>query len=103
MERGGLVTKKNAVYEPFGDELSPEVAFLQAAASLDVAAQLAVQSHDTEKLMDISAMWLGLAKTLRDGFPEENEELSEKEKNAFGFSNSSKIDEPIKEVVTEDA
>jgi hypothetical protein len=99
-----LVKVKPVTYEPIDDELNGSVALLQAAAALDAAVYLAVESKNVEKLMDAVAMWIGLAERL--GIDLEEEDTSDvKDKPFFGFNgtNMSKIDEPTKEVVAEDA
>lgn len=93
MERDRLVTEINSTpsYEGFGEELNAGVAMWQAASALDVAATLAIGAHDVSKLLDISAMWLGMAERLTSGFGEdEDEEEEEQEKAGFGFGNIKK-------------
>lgn len=82
--------KKAPQYETFGDELNHEVALLQAANSLDLAVYLAVQSGNVEKLLDASAMWIGMAERLANGFEQDEEESDcpeEGGKPPFGFCN----------------
>jgi hypothetical protein len=100
-----LVKVKAVTYEPVSDELNGSVAMLQAAATLDAAAYLAVESKNVSKLLDIAAMWIGIAERLGvDVEEDEDDEGDEsKAKRIFGFSSSSQIDEPTKEVVAEDA
>lgn len=102
-----MVAKNKApTYEPFGDTLDAETALLQAAASLDMAVHFAVITQNVEKLMDASAMWMGLAERLARGFDDEesDEEYEENpNKPAFGFQNISKIEETKKEENPEDA
>lgn len=99
-----MVKVKPVTYEPISDELNGSVALLQAASALDAAVFLAVESKNVEKLMDAVAMWIGLAERL--GIELDDEDTSDvKDKPFFGFNgaNMSKIDEPTKEVVAEDA
>jgi len=101
-----LVRVKPVTYEPFGDELSANVALVQAASTLDAAAYLAVESKNVSKLLDIAAMWMGLAERLTIEVDEEDDDEDEPtDKKAFGFGNGhiSQVDEPTKEVVAEDA
>ncbi|AXH68768.1 hypothetical protein SEA_COMRADE_53 [Streptomyces phage Comrade] len=100
-----MVKVKPVTYEPIADELNGSVALLQAASALDAAVYLAVESKNVEKLMDAVAMWIGLAERLGIELEDDASEESEPGKRRdFGFtSNMSKIDEPIKEVLTEDA
>lgn len=106
MEGTGLVKVKPVTYEPVSEELSGSVAMLQAAATLDAATYLAVESKNVGKLLDIAAMWIGLAERLGVEIEEEDDEDEEdnpKAKRIFGFSGThSQIDEPTKEVVAED-
>ncbi|WMI33686.1 hypothetical protein SEA_PATELGO_53 [Streptomyces phage Patelgo] len=99
-----MVKVKPVTYEPIDDELNGSIALLQAASALDAAVFLAVESKNVEKLMDAVAMWIGLAERL--GIDAEDEEDGDvKDKPFFGFNgaNMSKIDEPTKEVLNEDA
>ena len=92
-----MVTKKPAPpsYEAFGDDLNAEVALWQAASAIDVAAVEAITTHNIDKLMDVAAMWIGLAERLASGFePEEDDEVDEREhKHGFGFSTINKKEE----------
>lgn len=94
-----MVTVKPGVYEPIGDELNGQVALLQAAATLDAAVFLAVESKNIDKLMDATAMWMGLAERL--GIEVEEEESTE-EKSGFGFAGAVSNIENAEEVNTED-
>jgi len=103
-----LVKVKPVTYEPIGDELNGSVAMLQAASTLDAATYLAVESKNVGKLLDIAAMWIGLAERLGVEVEEDEDEEDEenpKSKRIFGFGGNhvSQIDEPTKEVVAEDA
>lgn len=104
-----MVKVKPVTYEPVSDELSGSVAMLQAAATLDAATYFAVESKNVGKLLDIAAMWIGLAERLgvevEDDDDEDEDDESPRGKKVFGFSgnNISQIDEPTKEVVAEDA
>lgn len=99
-----MVRVKSVRYEPIGDELNGSVAMLQAAATLDAAVYLAVESKDVGKLLDISAMWIGLAERLGVEIEEDDDDNEESDsKKIFGFGGMSKIDEPMKEVIAEDA
>lgn len=98
-----MVTVKQVRYEPVGDELSGSIAMMQAAATIDAAVALAVESKNIDKLMDAAAMWIGLAERLGIDAEEDEEEVDVKPDKVFGFSSTSQIDEPKKEVVTEDA
>jgi hypothetical protein len=90
------------VYEPIGDELDGPAALMQAAMTIDAAVFLAVESKNVEKLMDAAAMWMGLAERL--GIDAEEDEDSEDEVEngkVFGFCAASQVNEPTKEVTTE--
>jgi hypothetical protein len=94
-----LVNVTSGSYEPIGDELNGQVALLQAAAALDAAVFLAVESKNVDKLMDTVAMWIGIAERL--GI-ESIEEEAESQKT-FGFSGRSSVEEKEEEVTEEDA
>jgi hypothetical protein len=86
------IKSKAPSFEPFGDELNAEVALLQAANALDLAVYLAVQSQNVEKLLDATAMWIGLGERLASGFGQDDEEEDEPvvdnpRKPKFGFHN----------------
>jgi len=99
-----LVKVRTPTYEPIGDDLNGSVALLQAAATLDAAVYLAVESKNIDKLMDAAAMWIGLAERLGIEVEEDEEVINpDSEKKIFGFVPPSQIDEPTKEVVAEDA
>lgn len=99
-----MVKVKPVTYEPIDDELNGSVALLQAAAALDAAVFLAVESKNVEKLMDAVAMWIGLAERLGiDMEEEDNSDVKDKPFFGFGHTEMSKIDEPEKEVIAEDA
>lgn len=98
-----MVKIKSPTYEPIGDELNGSVALVQAAATLDVAVYLAVESKNIDKLMDAAAMWIGLAERLGIEVEEDEDDDVIPDKRIFGFTAPSQIDEPTKEVVAEDA
>lgn len=100
-----MVRIRAVTYAPISDELSGNSALVQAANTLDVAVSLAVDSKNVDKLLDIAAMWIGLAERLGvEGEEEESDsEETVNEKPVFGFTSMSKIEEPTKEVVAEDA
>ncbi len=83
--------KKTPQFEPFGEELNVEVALLQAANAIDLATYLAVQSSNVEKLLDASAMWIGMAERLATGFASDDDDDDEFKENPnkpkFGFCN----------------
>ena len=94
---------KAPTYEPIGDELDGSIALLQAAATLDAVVYLAVESKNVEKLMDAAAMWMGLAERLGVDLEDDGSTPDDKPNKEFGFQATSKIDEPTKEVIAEDA
>lgn len=101
-----MVRVKATTYGPIEDELSGSTALVQAAATLDAAVALAVDSKNVDKLLDIAAMWMGLAERLGIVLEDdEDDDLPEgKDKSPFGFAHvKSEIDEPVKEVTVEDA
>ena len=86
-----MVKIKAPTYTPIGDELSGNVALLQAATALDAAVFFAVESRDIQKLMDASTMWLGIAERLGVVLSEDDDEdESEPKKHSFGFNHSKK-------------
>ncbi|QNN99156.1 hypothetical protein SEA_FAUST_53 [Streptomyces phage Faust] len=101
-----MVKVKPVTYEPVSGELDGSIAMLQAAAVLDAAAFFAVESKNVGKLLDIAAMWIGVAERLGVEVEEDDDDETGEESNErriFGFSSNSQIDEPTKEVVAEDA
>jgi hypothetical protein len=103
MEGNGLVTIKTKAptFEPFGEELNAESALWQAAKALDAAVYLAVQSGNVEKLLDASAMWIGLGERLAQGFEEEDDLPADNpNKPQFGFCNT-ETPEPIEPGIVE--
>jgi len=65
--------------------LDSPTALRQAAMALDVAAQLAVESRDTETLIAVSMGWTKLSESLGEE-EEEEEEKDKEEKPQVGFS-----------------
>lgn len=65
---------KRAKFEPIGEILSPETAFVQAANALDVAGMLAVKQDDVEGISNVAALYIELATRLMGGVPDEEEE-----------------------------
>lgn len=51
-------------YSPIGDAISPEATIVQAAIALDVAAQWAVESKNTEQMNNVALGWTELSKVL---------------------------------------
>lgn len=83
-----MVAKARPKYEPIGDDLNFEVAFLQAAAALDLAAILAVESRDAERLESIGGHWIAMADRLmpnRHAQDDDEEEEQTADKNPIGF------------------
>lgn len=90
-----MVSKK-FVYDPIGDEVSKSTALIQAAAALDVATNLAVESRDIESLSSLSCIWMELAARLANGgIPPEHgfydpngsgEDEEDDEGNPIGFT-----------------
>ncbi|AXG66171.1 hypothetical protein SEA_ANNADREAMY_50 [Streptomyces phage Annadreamy] len=107
MEGAKLVKVKPTSYGPIEDELSGSTALVQAAATLDAAVFLAVESKNVDKLLDIAAMWMGLAERLGIVLEEDDEEDDDfpdkKDKEPFGFTQVTSDKEPVKEVIVEDA
>jgi hypothetical protein len=77
MEGKGLV--KKAKFEPIGDILSPETAFIQAANALDVAGTMAIQRQDIEQISNVAALYIELATRLMGGVEEEETESEDDE------------------------
>ncbi|QOI67452.1 hypothetical protein SEA_BEUFFERT_50 [Streptomyces phage Beuffert] len=101
-----MVKVKPTSYGPIEDELSGSTALVQAAATLDAAVFLAVESKNVDKLLDIAAMWMGLAERLGIVLEEDEDDddfPDEKDKKPFGFTQVTSDKEPVKEVIVEDA
>lgn len=81
-----MAGRKTPRYESFGDELSTEVSYWQAANTLDVAAHIAERVGDIKSLLDTSAMWIALGDKLRVGDDASDEaDEEEEELQDFGF------------------
>lgn len=65
---------KKARFEPIGEFLSPETAFVQAANALDVAGMLAIKQDDVEGISNVAALYIELGTRLMGGVPEDEEE-----------------------------
>lgn len=63
-----------AKFEPIGDILSPEVAFVQAAKALDVAGMIAQRREDVEGLSNVAALYIELSTRMMGGGSEEEED-----------------------------
>jgi hypothetical protein len=85
----------NAKYTPFGNNLNPGVAIIQAANALDVAANFAVASRDTEALVRIAREWVEMSSHLAydDSEDTDDEPGDEKDSRSFGFSTVSDTNE----------
>lgn len=84
-----------AKYTPFGEILNPGVAIIQAANALDVAAQFAVSSRDSETLVRIAREWVEMSSHLGYDVSDEQESDepdNEEERRSFGFSTVSDIE-----------
>lgn len=79
-----MVTK--ARFEPLGDILSPETAWVQASSLLDVAAQFAIKKEDTEALIGIADIYASLGSKLLAASEIEHDQ--EEEGKPFGFRSS---------------
>lgn len=83
-----------AKYTPIGDTLNPAVAIIQAANALDIAAQFAVASRDTDSLIRVSREWIELSGRLAYDDEEGDEESGHSDEGrSFGFSVVSDIEE----------
>lgn len=83
-----------AKYVPFGNKLNPGVAIIQAANALDVAAEFAVSSRDSEALVRIAREWVEMSSHLGfedDGESDEPGDENEERSRSFGFSTVSDI------------
>ncbi len=97
-------------FTPIGTELSPSVAFVQAAYALDVAGMLAQKKEDIEGMCNVGALYIQLAETMMGpGVPQDEEEdevdheaLARKQ-GYFGFKPQIvPVEEDIQEVELED-
>lgn len=86
--------KPEPTYEAFGDTLSVEVAFLQAAAILDLAALEAIRSKDTERMQALALSWMELGKLMFHGpdGEDEDEDFEEKEPIVVGFGKREQVE-----------
>lgn len=81
------------LYEPFGEELDASTAILQAAAALDIAAFMAIESDNSERLVQVAALWIEVCERLMGPGPQETQNDDEEEEPAevgenrpFGFA-----------------
>lgn len=77
---------KKAKYEPTGDEISVEVAYMQAATILDVAAAFAIEERSLEGLQTLAVLWMELGERLMNG-PDDEEGENGSEPVILGFGN----------------
>lgn len=82
-----------AKYTPFGDTLNPGVAIIQAANALDIAAQFAVSSRDSETLVRIAREWVEMSGHLAYDDEESDGPGDEEGSRSFGFSTVSDTNE----------
>ncbi len=76
-------------YEPIGDVLSAETAFIQASTALDIAAMLAVESKDAEQLRRTAEQYIELGSRLMNPGPageDDEEEHDLSSQGGFGFA-----------------
>lgn len=94
-----MVAKKQPKYEPIGDFLSTESAWVQAAHALDLAGEFAVESRDIPQLTQVAAMYIELGS--RMAAPEEEDEEEEEHdltSQPAGFVLPEPKEEPVKEI-----
>ena len=60
----------NKKYTPIGEILSPETAMIQAALALDEVVRLAVESRDTDTILNAAMGWTQLSRLLSGESPE---------------------------------
>lgn len=68
-----MVVQKKPKYRVFGEELSTEVAFLQAASILDHAAFVAIEERALERLETLAVLWMELGERLMGETDEEED------------------------------
>lgn len=87
------MTTKKAKYEPFGDVLSVEVAYLQAAHAIDVAVQYAMERRDIEALQKLSLTWMELGARIIIEPPDDDDDDDdvEEEDRVVGFGRTDKL------------
>lgn len=88
-----------AKYTPFGKELNPAIAIIQAATALDVAARMAIECKDSRTLIDVAKEWVEISGRLGYDDEEESDEASDdsEERRSFGFALVSDIGEEDEE------
>jgi len=74
-------------YKPLGSTIDPYIIIRQAARTLDVAVQMAVESSDIESLKVLSKLWIDLAMSISHAEQEEEagEVVTESERQPMGF------------------
>lgn len=76
-------------FEPIGDELSPQVAWVQAAIALDIAGLIAQKREDIEGLCNVASLYTDLAQSMIGVVQADEEEIDQEaleRKQPLGFS-----------------
>jgi hypothetical protein len=68
-----VVAKKKPTYEPIEDIVDFQVALIQAARALDVAADFATANRDALGMTSVADAWLRMAEHLHPGGPDDEE------------------------------
>ena len=85
-----------ADYTPIDNELSVEIALVQAAHTLDAAVKIAIGEVNAERLQSLALVWMELAKCMISEEEEDDVEESE-EVRLVGFSRTKEGYERIEE------
>lgn len=83
-------------YSPIENELSVEVAFVQAAHVLDAAVELAIESKDTERLQSLALTWMELGLRMLSGAEDDDDDEDEEDESGtkymrLGFSQAERV------------
>lgn len=81
------MTKAKPKFNPIGDVLSPETAFIQASNILDLAAEMAFEHKDIEGLSKIAAVYMEMGSRLMVVQEDDEEEDDDDcNSNPIGFA-----------------
>ena len=75
-------------YRPFGDELSTEIAYVQAASLLDQAALFAIEEKSTKHCETVAVLWMELGDRLLGS--DDDEEENGNGGHSVGFTTTGK-------------
>ena len=91
-------------YFPLGDELTFEQALVQASQTFDLAATIALENRDTDRLLEVGTTWVKLADFMVAlSEHEEKKALDEKPERDFPIGFSATVNEEKEEDVRDES